>query len=130
MKSQHTGKMTTVGFYASEVEHAAAVRSAAKAGETQAGWVRKILMNAAAKELGVPYATLDRYNPAYGKGYTALSEELRGPRNRRQAELEAATQEAQEALDRAKRAAAAKLAEALAELEALGSDTGVKPRRR
>lgn len=137
MISQHTGKMTAAGFNANSVELDAIKRCSAKNRESQASWCRRVLMKAAAEELGVPYATLDRHNSAYGTGP--------GPRAvvaarsaRSQARLAAAErlQAVHEEADRiqatadAKRAAAAKLEAALAELDALGETTGIKPRRR
>jgi hypothetical protein len=94
-------------------------------------------MKAAAEELGVPYSTLDRFNPAYGTGPRAVPSlpAEPGPARLAAAErLQAIKDEAarnQAAAD-AKLAAAAKLEAALAELDALGGEepTGVKPRRR
>jgi hypothetical protein len=96
-------------------------------------------MKAAAEELGVPFATLDRFSPAYGTGPRAVAS---APAEPSKARLEAAERLAaikseadriQAAAD-AKRAAAAKLEEALAELDALGGPAGQagspKPRRR
>jgi hypothetical protein len=92
-------------------------------------------MKAAAEELGVPYSTLDRFNPAYGTGPRAVASAPSVPSAARTDAVErlqaikADADRAQAAAD-AKRAAAAKLEEALAELDALGEPTGVKPRRR
>jgi hypothetical protein len=138
MQSQHTGKMTAAGFNANAVELDAIKRCAAKNRESQASWCRRTLMKAAAEELGVPYATLDRFSPAYGSGPRALPAMPVAPSPARVAaaeRLQAAQAEAdriQAAAD-AKKAAAAKLEAALAELDALaGGDepTAVKPRRR
>lgn len=147
MISQHTGKMTAAGFNANSVELDAIKRCAAKNRESQASWCRRTLMKAAAEELGVPYATLDRFSPAYGSGGPTVLAKPAGPRAVPSApaapskarldaleRLDAVKAEAdriQAAAD-AKRAAAAKLEEALAELDALGGEepTGVKPRRR
>lgn len=136
MLSQHTGKMTAAGFNANAVELDAIKRCAAKNRESQASWCRRVLMRAASEELGVPYATLDRFSPAYGTGPRAVPSAPAEPSRARHEALErlqAAKAEAarvQAAAD-AKLAAAAKLEEALAELDALGEEpTGVKPRRR
>jgi len=96
-----------------------------------------MLMHAAAEELGVPYATLDRHNPAYGTGprpvpaMPAAPSKARVEAAERLAAIKTEADRLQAAAD-AKRAAEAKLAEALAELDALGGDEpmGVKPRRR
>jgi len=94
-------------------------------------------MKAAAEELGVPFATLDRFSPAYGTGPRAVDSAPSAPSKARlevAERLAAIKNEADriQAAANAKRAAAAKLEEALAELDALGGDepTGVKPRRR
>lgn len=136
MLSQHTGKMTAAGFNANAVELDAIKRCAAKNRESQASWCRRTLMKAAAEELGVPYATLDRFSPAYGTGPRAVAAVPPAPSKARldaAERLQAVRAEAdriQAAAD-AKRAAAAKLEEALAELDAIGDEpTGVKPRRR
>lgn len=138
MISQHTGKMTAAGFNANLVELDAIKRCAAKNRESQASWCRRVLMEAAAEELGVPYAQLDRFSPAYGTGPRAVPAL---PPEPSQARLDAAERlravqadadRIQAAAD-AKRAAAAKLEEALAELDALGEPTGPaepRPRRR
>jgi len=134
MISQHTGKMTAAGFNANAVELDAIKRCAAKNRESQASWCRRTLMKAAAEELGVAFATLDRFSPAYGTGPRAVPSASAVPSKAR---LEAAERlrAVQSEADRiqaaadAKRAAAAKLEEALAELDALGSEPP-KPRRR
>ena len=137
MLSQHTGKMTAVGFNANAVELDAIKRCASKNRESQASWCRRTLMKAAAEELGVPFATLDRFSPAYGTGPRAVDSAPSAPSKARlevAERLAAIKNEADriQAAANAKRAAAAKLEEALAELDALGGDepTGVKPRRR
>jgi hypothetical protein len=136
MISQHTGKMTAAGFNANAVELDAIKRCSAKNRESQASWCRRVLMQAAAQELGVPYATLDRFSPSYGTGPRAVASV---PAAASKARLEAAErlQAVQAEADRiqaaadAKRAAAAKLEAALAELDAVSDEpTGVKPRRR
>lgn len=138
MISQHTGKMTAAGFNANSVELDAIKRCSAKNRESQASWCRRVLMKAAAEELGVPYATLDRFSPAYGTGPRAVAAAPTAPSPARLAAAErlqtvqAEADRIQAAAD-AKRAAAAKLEEALAELDALGEPTGPaapKPRRR
>ena len=135
MLSQHTGKMTAAGFNANAVELDAIKRCAAKNRESQASWCRRTLMKAAAEELGVPYSTLDRFSPAYGTGPRAVAATPSAPSKAR---LEAAERlravhaeadRIQAAAD-AKRAAAAKLEEALAELDAADEPTAIKPRRR
>jgi hypothetical protein len=129
--------MTAAGFNANAVELDAIKRCAAKNRESQAAWCRRVLMKAAAEELGVPYATLDRFNPAYGTGPRAVPSLPAAPSKARldAAERLAAVQAEADRIQRAadaKRTAAAKLEEALAELDALGGEepTGVKPRRR
>ncbi len=135
MISQHTGKMTAAGFNANAVELDAIKRCSAKNRESQASWCRRVLMQAAAQELGVPYATLDRFSPAYGTGPRAVAAVPSAPSKARldaAERLDAVRAEAdriQAAAD-AKRAAAAKLEEALAELDALGEPAETKPRRR
>jgi hypothetical protein len=137
MIARHTGKMTAAGFNANAVELDAIKRCSAKNRESQASWCRRVLMKAAAEELGVPYATLDRFSPAYGTGPRAVPSAPTAPSPARLAaaeRLDAVRAEAdriQAAAD-AKRAAAAKLEEALAELDALAGDepTEIKPRRR
>jgi len=139
MISQHTGKMTAAGFNANAVELDAIKRCSAKNRESQASWCRRMLMKAAAEELGVPFATLDRFSPAYGTGPRAVAP---APSEPSKARIEAAERlrAVQAEADRiqaaadAKRAAAAKLEEAIAELDALGEPAGdvgaPKPRRR
>jgi hypothetical protein len=137
MIAQHTGKMTAAGFNANAVELDAIKRCSAKNRESQASWCRRVLMKAASEELGVPYAQLDRFSPAYGTGPRAVPTTPTAPSPARMAaaeRLDAVRAEAdriQAAAD-AKRAAAAKLEEALAELDAIAGDepTEIKPRRR
>ncbi len=137
MIPQHTGKMTGAGFNANAVELDAIKRCAAKNRESQASWCRRTLMKAAADELGVPFATLDRFSPSYGTGPRVVASVASAPSAARLAAAErlAAVQSdadrIQAAAD-AKRAAAAKLEEAIAELDALGGGepTAPRPRRR
>lgn len=127
--------MTAAGFNANAVELDAIKRCSAKNRESQASWCRRVLMKAAAEELGVPYASLDRFSPAYGTGPRAVPAMPAAPSKARvdaAERLQAVQAEAdriQAAAD-AKRAAATKLAEALAELDALGEPAEPKPRRR
>lgn len=129
--------MTAAGFNANAVELDAIKQCAAKNRESQASWCRRTLMKAAAEELGVPYATLDRFNPAYGTGprevpaMPAAPSKARVEAAERLHAVQAEADRIQAAAD-AKRAAAAKLEEALAELDALAGEepTGIKPRRR
>jgi hypothetical protein len=138
MISQHTGKMTAAGFNANAVELDAIKRCAAKNRESQASWCRRTLMKAAADELGVSYATLDRFSPAYGSGPRAVPAMPSAPSKARvdaAERLQAVQAEADriQAVADAKRAAAAKLEEALAELDAIGEPGQAgppKPRRR
>lgn len=133
MIAQHTGKMTAAGFNANTVELDAIKRCAAKNRESQASWCRRTLMKAAAEELGVPYATLDRYSPAYGSGPRAVASGPNPDRLVATERLDAIRAEAarhQAAAD-AKRTAAAKLEEVLAELAAAEQgESAPKPRRR
>lgn len=136
MIAQHTGKMTAAGFNANAVELDAIKRCAAKNRESQASWCRRTLMKAAAEELGVPFASLDRFSPAYGTGPRAVPAMPAAPSKARTeaaerlAAIKSEADRIQAAAD-AKRAAAAKLEEVLAELDALGGEqVEPKPRRR
>lgn len=147
MISQSTGKMTTLGFNGNEVEHAAVTRAAQKLRLENAAWCRRVLMKAAAEELGVrSAAVLDRDSPAFGQGLVPLTAEEWALLNRRhwprgaglragasapaapgkaRAGIEQRVRTAQAEGDRmqaaadAKRAATAKLEAALAELDSL-----------
>ena len=153
MAYQLTGKMTTLGFNGNAVEHAAVTRAAQKLRLENAAWCRRVLMHAAAEELGLRNtAALDRDHPSFGQGFVPLTEEEWALLNRKhwprgmgavaaapsRARLGAvqrlaadqAEEERIQTVADAKRAAVAKLQAAMAELDALGDSQAPKPRRR